>query len=861
MVKLSIDGAEVEAAEGATILEAADAADLYIPRLCSHPDLPAVDPAHLEPWQEVFQGSVSRRHVAGNGGGEGSEGAIDAGSQTYDGCRLCLVQIEGQAEPVRACATPAEEGLRVTTSSAEIEALRRAQLRKIFATHPHACVQCAQRAGCALEPCSTNVAKKERCCPIFHTCELRRVAELVGIPSDTPRYVPANLSIVEDEPLFLRDHNLCIGCLRCVRICRDVREIDALGFVLGEDGRPIVGSKAPTLKDSDCNFCLSCVEVCPTGALRLHFEEARAEDGVRVPPCVAACPAGMQVSRYLREIRRGEFARAEAVIREAAPFPRVLGQICFHPCEEHCLRGELSEPIAICGLKRAALDFAEPKSDHRSPEPRPDSGKKVAVVGAGPAGLTAAWFLRLKGHGVTLIDSQAALGGWLRAGIPGYRLSSEALESDVQEILAIGIESRMGVEVGRDVTFADLLSDHDAVLVAAGARRPKRLPCEGADLPGIEYGLDLLRSMSSDGPGGEPLLTGERVVVIGGGNVAIDVARSAVRLGPAQVHMYCLEQRHEMPAHDWEIEDAEREGIVVHPGWGPLQFVGDGGIERVDFQRCVAVFDEKGRFAPKLDDTVTCSEDADRVLIAIGQELAIEFLEGLEALERTPAGGIVCDRDSMQTSIPEIFTAGEVVSGPASAVEAIGQGRRAASSIDGYLGGDGGIYFPLLDETELDNKLVHVSSFFDLARSPAARLSDSEAIGSFELVEGGFSAAAAVQEAERCLRCDLRLALQLVPPPPEPWLELNAENVASVPRSEGVYQLLDEDRVVYAIQGVSDLQEALAEVLASSSKAKLFLFDEDPMFSKRESELIQEYLQQHGCMPPGDGDDDLDDLF
>jgi predicted molibdopterin-dependent oxidoreductase YjgC len=252
-VRLHIDGVEIEAAEGATLLEAADAADLYIPRLCSHPDLPAVDPAHLEPWQEVFQGSVSRNHVTGNDG--------------YDGCRLCLVFVEGQAEPVRACATPTEEGLRVTTSSAEIAALRRAQLRKIFATHPHACVQCAQRAGCSQEPCSTNVAKEERCCPIFVTCELRRVADIVGIPPDTPRYVPAGLPVIEDEPLFLRDHNLCIGCLRCVRVCRDVREIDALGFVIGEDGRPIVGSKAPSLKDSDCNFCLSCVEVCPTDAI------------------------------------------------------------------------------------------------------------------------------------------------------------------------------------------------------------------------------------------------------------------------------------------------------------------------------------------------------------------------------------------------------------------------------------------------------------------------------------------------------------------------------------------------------------------------------------------------------------------
>jgi NADPH-dependent glutamate synthase beta subunit-like oxidoreductase len=569
----------------------------------------------------------------------------------------------------------------------------------------------------------------------------------------------------------------------------------------------------------------------------------------------------MQISRYLREIRRGEFARAEAVIREAAPFPRVLGQICFHPCEEACLRAELSEPLSICGLKRAALEHAGPGSAIPAPSPRPDTGKSVAIVGAGPAGLTAAWFLRLKGHAVTVIDAQDAPGGWLRDGIPRYRLSAQALDADVQEILAIGIESRMGDEVGRDLGFDELLSDHDAVLVAAGARRGKRLACDGTELGGVELGLDLLRSLASVAPGEEPSFDGEKVVVIGGGNVAIDVARAALRLGPAQVHMYCLEQRHEMPAHDWEIAEAEREGIVIHPGWGPLRFVGEDSVERADFQQCVSVFDEKGRFAPVLDDGVTCSEGADRVLIAIGQELAIEFLEDLPDLSRTPAGGIVFDPGSLQTSVPRVFVAGEVISGPASAVEAVGQGRRAAASIDLYLGGDGDIYFPLLDETPLDEELGGVADFFDLGRAHVPRLSDAEAVGGFELIEGGLSASAAVQEAQRCLRCDLRIALRPVPAPPDPWLELTAESVAAVPSSEGVYQLLGEDKVVYAISGVSDLRAALEEVLATTSKAEFFLYDEDPMFSKRESELIQEYLQQHGCMPPGEGEDDLDDLF
>ena len=175
-----------------------------------------------------------------------------------------------------------------------------------------------------------------------------------------PATDPSVFPVVEDAPLFLMDANLCIGCLRCVRMCGEVRQVHALGFVLDGDGDPVVGTTAPTFTKSACRFCLSCVEVCPTGALRLDFQDTRI-DGRRVAHCVAACPAGMDVPRYLRKIRRGELARAEAVIREAAPLPRVLGQICFHPCEERCLRGELSEPLAICGLKRAAAGSCRPR--------------------------------------------------------------------------------------------------------------------------------------------------------------------------------------------------------------------------------------------------------------------------------------------------------------------------------------------------------------------------------------------------------------------------------------------------------------------------------------------------------------------
>ena len=846
MVRLTLDDTDVRAACGATLLEAADAAGIYVPRLCSHPDLPVVDPQQLEPWPRVFRG------------GAWSETAPEGGC--WEGCRLCLVEIEGRDRAARACATAAEPGMRVTTSSAALEATRRARLRKIFSSHPHACVQCAQRAGCALEPCSTNVAREERCCPIFHRCELRKLAELVGIPGDTPRYRPAHLPVVEDEPLLLMDPNLCIGCLRCVRMCGEVRKVEALGFILDGAGDPVVGLRAPGLDGSGCRFCLSCVEVCPTGALRLKQEDARV-DGQRLAHCVAGCPAGMDVPRYLREIRRGELARAEAVIREAAPLSRVLGQICFHPCEERCLRGELSEPLAICGLKRAAVEHADRTLWKEHLEPLPDTGKSVAVIGAGPAGLSATWFLRLKGHGVVLFDSQPSAGGWLRDGIPRFRLAPRAVEADIEEILGLGVERRLGVEVGKDIGFEEIRRSHDAVLIAAGARQSRELPCAGSHLAGVEGGLDLLRRLAAGGGRPRPSLAGETVVVIGGGNVAIDVARTAVRLGPAAVHLYCLEERAAMPAHGHEIAAAEDEGVIVHPGWGPVSLAGSGRVEEVVFHRALSVFDEAGRFAPRLDPSTAASQEADRVLVAIGQQPVADLLGGAAGIDRAEAGYVAVDPESMQTSVAGTFAAGEAVSGPASVIDAVAQARRAVVAIDRYLGGDGDLHLPLLDRTEPETTLAPGEGFRGLRRAPAPRLDLTAATSCFALVETGYDPATASQEAERCLRCDLRLQISPAPTPPEPWLAFTLDNLATVPAAEGVYQLLDEHRTDYAVQGVRNLKAALGEVLDSSRKARFFLFEQDPMYSQRESELIQQHLQEHGCMPPGEGEDDLDDLF
>ena len=861
-IRLTIDGIEIEAAAETTILAAADAAEIYIPRLCSHPDLPATDPERLEPWSEVWQGP---RQVRGKEKGE------------FTGCGLCLVDVAASSgeETVRACQTPVVNGMSVTTTGSEIDRQRKDVLRQIFIHHPHACVQCAQQAGCSQEPCSTNVDRPERCCSLFHDCELRRVAEFVGIPDDTPRYKPSGAPKVDQEPLFIREHDLCIGCLRCVRMCREIRQIDALGFVLDENGVPVVGTRAETLEASGCQWCLSCVEVCPTGTLRLKMDQPRL-DGVRVAPCVTGCPAGIDIPHYLREIRSGEFARAEATVRQMAPLPRVLGQVCFHPCEEVCLRGEIgSEPLAICALKRAAVEHSDGRdskqADVQKIEPLwrshlpavRDTGKKVGIVGAGPTGLSAAWFLRLKGHTVLVYDALPVAGGWLYNGLPKYRLDREALSADVADVASLGVEFKFCVEIGKDLKWQQLRDEHDAVLIATGARRAKRLPCPGVDLPGVQDGLTLLERPATSGEGGSSggvSLAGETVVVIGGGNVAIDIARTALRLNPAEVHLYCLEERDQMPAHDWEISDATNEGVIVHPGWGPAQITGEGKVEQVDFRKCVSVFDDAGRFAPAFDETVTTGQLADCVLVAIGQDTVLDFLSNVDGIEIC-GGTIKADNTTLQVAPAGIYAGGEVVSGPASVVDAVAQGRRAAAGIDRSLGGDGDLTFTLLDKTALDNRLDKQTGFTALTRTAHKHLEPAVAVAGFDLIESGYSADDAVAEANRCLRCDLRLALRKNPHPPAPWVEFSAAGVAEVPSVEGVYRLLDENKEVYAIKGVADLHEALSELIDTSDRARFFLFDEDPMFSKRESELIQEYLKQHGCMPPGEDDDDLDDLF
>jgi len=586
-IQVTIDGQQLTVPEGLSVREAALKNGIYVPGLCSHPELDQFKPFNWS--EEVWQGGERFEHstegnpplpppaIAGGvdargpaiAGGEGvSPPAVSGGDKrggSDDGdfphCDLCLVSIDG-GPPERACAIRVADGMQVRTEGQDLVAARRESLKLILEHHPHACLTCAQREGCSRTECSMNVPEEERCCELLGRCELQKVAEYIGIPIDTPPYKPEGRPVVTDEPLFIRDYELCVGCLRCVRICRDVRGVDALGAVASQERVKVGTTGGSALVEALCRFCGACVEVCPTGALRDKPGLEPLIDGQ--PPCIANCPLGIDIPGYLELVSKGLEYEALELIRERAVLPGVLGYACFHPCEDVCRRCELDDPVSICTLKRYVSDVAgerEPRVTKAEP-----TGRKVAVVGGGPAGLAAAADLLRMGHKVTIIDSDHLLGGMLRQSIPGFRLPDEVIDRDLRYLFDLGLDVRLGVRLGSDTTPDRLRQEgFDAVVLAVGLAEAAPMNIEGEKLEGIERGLDLLREAKCSG---DRKFSAE-VVVIGGGSVAVDAAMTARRMGAGQVTMVCLEEPDEMPAARDELDAAIEEGNCG----------GDGGWE------------------------------------------------------------------------------------------------------------------------------------------------------------------------------------------------------------------------------------------------------------------------------------------
>jgi NADPH-dependent glutamate synthase beta subunit-like oxidoreductase len=509
-----------------------------------------------------------------------------------------------------------------------------------------------------------------------------------------------------------------------------------------------------------CTTCGRCETVCPNGIaildiirpLRGMAPEAVTPD--EAPPCAAACPAGIDIPGYLRWIAMGKPEEAYKVILEKVPFPGILGRVCMHPCETKCRRGEVNQPIAICALKRYA---AEKGRDLFKAAARvmAETGRKAAVVGAGPAGLSAAFYLRKKGHEVTVFEEKPKPGGMMRYGIPFYRLPEDVLDREIQQVLSVGIRLETGKKLGRDFTLDQLKKEgFEALFLATGLQESRKIELEGDGFDGVLWGVDFLAEVSE---GVETRLK-ERVLVVGGGNVAVDVALTALRTGAAEVTMACLENREEMPASSWEIEQALEEGVALLPSWGPCRIVGEAGeVKAVELVNCTCVFDDQGRFCPAFGEEKKTVE-ADQVILAVGQAADLSFLSGgMVQIER---GLIVIDPESLSTGMPGVFAGGDVSRGAGSIIDAIAAGRKAASSMDKALGGDG-----VIDETFAE-KMGGESytgkrdrGFADLNRERPPVLPLEERRLSFSEVELCLGDEQALSEAKRCLQCDFEVKL------------------------------------------------------------------------------------------------------
>ena len=507
-------------------------------------------------------------------------------------------------------------------------------------------------------------------------------------------------------------------------------------------------------------------------------------------PCMMACPAHTNAGRYVALIAEGRLEEAYKFARDPNPLASICGRVCAHPCETACRRGEIDRPIAIRALKRFLTERYGPESKHpldiNAGRGQQKLGFKVAVVGGGPVGLAAAHDLALMGYSVTIFEAAPVAGGMLYLGIPEYRLPRDVVEAQVREILATGdITLKLNQAAGRDFIISDLRRQgFDAVLIAVGAQRSRDLTIPGVDLDGVHKGIDFLLNVNL----GYKFTIGKKVIVIGGGNVAMDVARSAarevvrqhvagvedaepslenvsavaaremvdvslsaLRLGAQEVHLVCLEKRDEMPAALEEIEEAEGEGIIMHPGLGPKRMIGkDGRVVALETLTTKWVFDQNKRFNPAFYEGSESQLECDTIIMAIGQAPRLDFLKAEDKVEISPRGLIAVNPQTLMTSAAGIFAGGDCVFGPRLIIDSVADGKRAAVGIDEFLRGHK--HPEPLVEVEVFKRHSMPLELLDLVRPPVPMLPLERRTGVTE-VEVGYGTQSAMEEAQRCLHC------------------------------------------------------------------------------------------------------------
>ena len=498
------------------------------------------------------------------------------------------------------------------------------------------------------------------------------------------------------------------------------------------------------IDNAKCTGCGICVDRCPLDTLRLNTAVSE------VPPCQAACPAGIDIRGYMYLVKMGLIHDAMRLIKESLPFPAITGRVCFHPCELKCARNDVDETVNIKSLERFVVDYW--LEENVEPVPRLHVGQ-VAIVGSGPAGLSAAYFLTKMGYRVTVFESMPAPGGMLRYGIPEYRLPKDILDSEINYMKDMGVEFRTGTTIGKDMTIAQLKDGgFKAILIAIGTNKSLKLSITGEELKGVYSGLDFLRDVNS----GKKVDVGEKVVIVGGGNVAIDSARTAVRLGAKEVLIIYRRSRQEMPANDEEVKKAEDEGVKMDYLTAPIRILGRNGV--VESVECCKVEPGKAdagrRKSPAIIKGTEFVINANMVISAIGEAPDLAFVNDDGKLGITSRGTIKVDAENLTTGIPGVFAGGDAVNGPSSVVEAIASGKRRAVSIDRYLKREEPKAVKKGRVTKVNN--LPGEGIEEIARLDAPSLPIQQRIPDFQEVETGYTEEMTLNEVRRCMTCGSR---------------------------------------------------------------------------------------------------------
>jgi len=535
------------------------------------------------------------------------------------------------------------------------------------------------------------------------------------------------------------DQDKCVACGQCVEYC----QVNALTLGQNLCSR---NAAAPMVKETPYDT--------EWGPDKWNFDYQHrmvvTEEGTS--PCKTECPAHIAIQGYIKMASQGRYKEALELIKKDNPFPAICGSICPRKCESACTRADVDDPIAIDEIKKFIAE-QDLKSDHRFvPEKKAARLEKIAIVGSGPAGLSCAYFLAVEGYQVTVFEKQPALGGMLTLGIPSFRLEREIIKSEIDILKELGVEFQTGIEIGKDMTMHELrrTGGYKAIYLAIGAQASRKLGLEGEDAEGVMAGVDFLRKVNL----GEDMKLEGQTIVIGGGNVAIDVARSAVRIGAVPVEMFCLETRQTMPAREEEIAEAEAEGITVNNSWGPKRiFVENGHVVGLEFKKCISVFDANGKFNPVLDENETMTVKANNVLISVGQAMDWGLLYKGSEMEFNPNGTVKVEDLSYQTGDADVFAGGDVVTGPKFAIDAIAMGKQGAISIHRYIHGDNLTLGRERDYHALDKENVILDGYDRMPRQRTAHIDANKSKETFKDLRVTFTEEQIKKETERCLGC------------------------------------------------------------------------------------------------------------